>query len=70
MSESHKYKIGQRLELSPSSVGRSGGVVEIVRLLPAMRDDLEPQYRVKSHAESHERVVQESMLSLAAARAG
>lgn len=63
----HKFKVGQHVTLSSTGIGRDGGVVEIVRLLPATRDDLEPQYRVKSRAESHERVVQEGMIALSSA---
>lgn len=63
----HKFKVGQQVTLSSTGIGRDGGVVEIMRLLPATRDDLEPQYRVKSRAESYERVVQEGMIALSAA---
>lgn len=62
---SHKFKVGQVVELAPNALGRSGGEVEVTRLLPAVREDLEPQYRVKSRAESYERVVEESMIATA-----
>jgi hypothetical protein len=59
---SHKYKVGDRVAISVSSTGVRVGSVKIVQLLPAEREDLEPQYRVKSLSESHERVVQEGMI--------
>ena len=59
----HKFKIGQTVDLIPS-IGRSAvsGRYEIVSLRPA--DGGNPQYRIKSENESHERVVSESELIL------
>ncbi|GBD46907.1 hypothetical protein METY_0120 [Methylopila sp. Yamaguchi] len=59
----HRYKVGQHVSLAASAYGRTAAEVEIVRLMPAERDDLEPQYRVKSRGESHERVVGEGMIA-------
>ena len=59
----HKFKIGQTVDLVPST-GRSAasGHYEIVSLRPA--DGGNPQYRIKGENESHERVVSESDLIL------
>ena len=59
----HKFKIGQTVDLIPS-IDRSAasGRYEIVSLRPA--DGGNPQYRIKSENESHERVVSESELIL------
>ena len=43
------------------------GTYEIIRLIPDNDDD--PQYRVKSAAEPHERVVPESQLELSTKQA-
>lgn len=59
----HRYKVGQHVSLAASAYGRTAAEVEIVRLMPAERDDLEPQYRVKNRGESHERVVGEGMIA-------
>jgi hypothetical protein len=57
----HKFKIGQTVDLIPSiSRSAAAGHYEIVSLRPA--DGGNPQYRVKSKSESHERVVSESDL--------
>ena len=59
----HKFQVGQAVDLIPSIVRRAAkGTYEIVRLIPDNDDD--PQYRVKSAAEPHERVVPESQLEL------
>jgi hypothetical protein len=53
----HKFKVGQLVRYT--SYGASG-VYKITQLLPPVGD--EPQYRIKSENEPHERVVKESML--------
>jgi hypothetical protein len=59
----HKFQVGQSVDLIPSIVRRAAkGTYEIIRLIPDNDDD--PQYRVKSPAEPHERVVPESQLEL------
>jgi hypothetical protein len=59
----HKLKIGQTVDLIPST-GRSAaaGLYEIVSLRPS--DGGSPQHRIKSKNESHERVVSEGDLIL------
>ena len=61
--KTHKFAIGQTVRFSPGrqSSARPGGSYRIVRLLPSEADDY--QYRVKSIADGHERVVKESQLS-------
>lgn len=63
--ENHKFIIGQILFFSPGTfeAARSGGTFSVVRLLPP--DGGDNQYRLKSVADGHERVVRESQLSLA-----
>jgi hypothetical protein len=57
----HKFKIGQAVDLVTSTVRSAAtGQYEIVGLRPG--DGSDPQYRVKSKSESHERVVSESEL--------
>lgn len=57
----HKFKIGQTVELIPSTFRSAArGHYEIVSLRPG--DGGNPQYRIKSKSESHERVVSESDL--------
>jgi hypothetical protein len=57
----HKYKIGQAVDLITSTArSAASGRYEIISLRPA--DGGDPQYRVKSKSESHERVVSESDL--------
>jgi len=59
----HKFKIGQTVDLIPSTFRSAAkGLYEIVSLRPADGDS--PRYRVKSRSESHERVVSESDLML------
>jgi hypothetical protein len=59
----HKYKIGQSVDLIPSTFRSAArGNYEIVSLRPA--DGGSPQYRIKSKSESHERVVAETDLIL------
>jgi hypothetical protein len=62
----HKFNIGQTVELVPHSF-RSAvlGPYEIRNLIPASdRDPEDPRYRIKSVAEKHERVAPESELTL------
>jgi hypothetical protein len=59
----HKFKIGQTVDLVPSMSRRAArGHYQIVSLRPA--DGENPQYRIRSKSESHERVVAESDLIL------
>jgi hypothetical protein len=61
----HKYKVGQTVDLIPSTFRSAAkGDYEIVSLRPAEGGN--PQYRIKSRSESHERVVSESDLILSA----
>lgn len=59
----HKFKVGQSVSFTSGPFGRGGpnSVYKIVQLLPPEGDD--NQYRIKSAAEPHERVVRESQLS-------
>jgi hypothetical protein len=62
----HKFNIGQIVEMEPQSF-RSAvlGPYEIRHLIPASdRDPDDPCYRIKSVAEKHERVATESELKL------
>jgi hypothetical protein len=60
----HKFKVGQSVRIAPS--GRDGyvavveGEFSITRLLPP--DGPDNQYRIKSDADGHERVVKENRL--------
>lgn len=65
MSLTHKFKIGQTVDLI-SSISRfaANGNYQIVSLRPT--DGEIPQYRIKSRKEPHERVVAESDLIAAA----
>ena len=59
----HKFKVGQTVDLIPSTFRAAAkGSYEIVRLVPVGARD--PQYRVKSKIEIHERVVSEGDLTL------
>jgi hypothetical protein len=62
----HKFKIGQSVNYKsgPIGAGRGSSVYKITRLLPPEGDDF--QYKIKSAAEPHERVVKESQLNRAA----
>jgi len=61
----HRFKIGQTVDLIPSTFRSAArGNYEIVSLRPAEGGN--PQYRVKSKSENHERVVGESDLILSA----
>lgn len=59
----HKFKVGQSVSFTSGPFGRGSAtsVYKIVQLLPPEGDD--NQYRIKSAAEPHERVVRESQLS-------
>jgi hypothetical protein len=57
----HRFKIGQTVDLIPSTFRSAArGNYEIVSLRPAEGGN--PQYRIKSKSENHERVVGESDL--------
>jgi hypothetical protein len=59
----HKFQVGQFVDLIPRVIRRAAkGSYEIIHLMPENEDD--PQYRVRSTAERHERVVPESELEL------
>ncbi len=61
----HKFKVGQTVDLIPSTFRSAAkGNYEIVSLRPAEGGN--PQYRIKSKSESHERVVAETDLILSA----
>jgi hypothetical protein len=61
----HKFRVGQTVDLVVSTFRQAAaGQYEIIGLRPADRDD--PQYRIKSRSELHERVVAESDLVLSA----
>jgi hypothetical protein len=54
----HRFKVGQIVEILPSTLRSAAtGDYEIVRLVPC--DSNDPQYRIKSRNEKHERVVAE-----------
>jgi hypothetical protein len=60
---SSKFKVGDMVALKPA-VSRNvpGGIYEVIKQLPG---NGEPEYRIKSANEPHERVVQESELTKA-----
>ncbi len=61
----HRFKIGQTVDLIPSTFRSAArGHYEIVSLRPVEGGN--PQYRIKSKSENHERVVGESDLILSA----
>jgi hypothetical protein len=65
MNLTHKFKVGQTVDLIPSiSRFAANGHYQIVSLRPA--DGEIPQYRIKSLNESHERIVTENDLLLVA----
>jgi hypothetical protein len=62
---SHRFKIGQMVELLPTTLRAAApGVYEIVRLIPI--ESGAPQYCLKSTGERHERIVAEHDLVLVA----
>jgi len=58
----HKFKVGQTVSFASGPFGRGGtnGIYKVTQLLPPEGNDY--QYRIKSAAEPHERVVKESQL--------
>lgn len=62
----HKFNIGQLVELSPKALRSSApGPYEIRHRVPASdRAPGDPCYRIKSVTEKHERVAPESELTL------
>jgi hypothetical protein len=61
----HKYRVGQSVDLLPSTFRSAArGNYEIVSLRPAEGGN--PQYRIKSKSETHERIVGEGDLILSA----
>jgi len=59
----HKFKIGEVVFLKPAiSRNVPGGVFEVIKHLPGTS---EPEYRIKSANEPHERVALESELNRA-----
>ncbi len=57
----HKFRIGQLVQLAPaSSRNVPGGSYEVTKRLPESSGEFE--YRIKSVNEPHERVVRESEL--------
>jgi hypothetical protein len=58
----HRYRIGQQVELLPSTQRSSAsGAYNIVALVPMEGDG--PKYRLKSDNERHERIVSERDLT-------
>jgi len=59
----HKYRVGQAVQFVPDGGGNHSakGRYTIVRLLPLEANT--PQYRIKSAANGHERMVRESELA-------
>ena len=59
----HRFKVGQRVDFQPGKLGfaTSSALFTIVRQLPV--EGAELQYRIKSSAETFERVARESQLS-------
>jgi hypothetical protein len=58
---SHVYKVGQLVRTRGRNADRTGGVYEVVRLMPPGPDGV-PQYRVKGEG-GGERVVHENELA-------
>jgi hypothetical protein len=57
---SHKVKVGDIVTVRPAiSRNAPGGVFEVIKQLPSTS---EPEYRIKSANERHERVARESEL--------
>jgi hypothetical protein len=61
--DGHKFTVGQTLFFSPNAFEDAAekGAYCVVRLLPA--DSGDNQYRLKSVADGHERIVRESQLA-------
>jgi hypothetical protein len=61
----HKFKVGQTVDLIPSTFRSAArGTYQIVGLRPAEGGNT--QYRIKSKSEAHERVVSEGDLVITA----
>jgi hypothetical protein len=58
----HRFAVGQAVQFSPDrrEDGSARGRYTVVRLLP--EEGNTPQYRIKSTADGHERVVRETQL--------
>jgi hypothetical protein len=58
----HKFRVGQRVQLieTTRSLAPSQAGYEVVRQLP--ESEGEPNYRIKSRSETHERAAKESQL--------
>jgi hypothetical protein len=57
----HRFKLGQMVEIMPTTMRAAvTGQYEIIRLVPC--DSNDPQYRLKSLTEKHERVLSEGEL--------
>jgi hypothetical protein len=56
----HKFKVGDIVAINPM-IGRfvPGGIFEVIKQLPGSN---EPEYRIKSANEPHERLARESEL--------
>lgn len=65
---SHKFTVGQLVELAPRLLRAApSGRYEVRQLMPLLDSDpSDPIYRIKSVEEKHERVAMESDLSLSA----
>ena len=63
---SHKFSVGQKVHLAHRRMESAPhGQFEVRRLMPnSDRDGGDPVYRIKSTDETHERVAQESDLTL------
>jgi hypothetical protein len=54
----HRFKVGQMVEIMPTTLRAAvTGRYEIIRLVPC--DSSDPQYRLKSENEKHERILPE-----------
>jgi len=62
MLQDHKYAVGQTVQFTPGAFDRAAprGTYTVVRHLPP--ESRNNQYRIKSTADGHERVVKESQL--------
>jgi hypothetical protein len=56
---SHKFKVGDIVALKPLNRNVPGGFFEVVQQLPGSS---EPEYRIKSANEPHQRIARESEL--------
>jgi hypothetical protein len=57
----HKFQVGEFVNYTSRGPRGASGVRNITQLLPP--EGGEPQYRIKSEDEPHERVVKESLLT-------